>query len=418
MALRMDAVLRRLRAALPEAPAQASAPPREPLCAYVYDLAALRDHAARTMAALPAACELFYAIKANSELPVLQTLAPLVHGFEVSSGGELAWVREHFPRLPVIFSGPGKLDSELRAALALGVDALHLESLHEIERLGSLARECEGEGAAVPVFVPVLLRINLALDGLAQTRLMMGGQPTPFGIPSADLPACLARLRDYPRLALRGFHFHLLSHQLDVEAHLRMMAAYLRQVRLWCGQYGLNIEHINVGGGIGVNYRDPAAHFDWPAFCRQLNALLQKDGMPGVKLRFEPGRYITAACGYYAMEVIDIKQSYGKTFVIGRGGTHHFRTPPAQGHSHPFAVMPVNAWPHAYPRPQVHGTAVSVVGQLCTPKDVLAYDTPVERVRCGDVLVFPMAGAYAWHISHHDFLRHAHPEQWYLDAED
>jgi diaminopimelate decarboxylase len=439
----MDAVFSRLRAGLDDAQAAA----REPLCAYVYDMQALRAHAERTVAALPQQCELFYAIKANSELPVLRTLAPLVHGFEVSSGGELAWVREHFPRTPVIFSGPGKLDSELQAALELGVDGVHLESLHEIERLGSLAARHEqhgahgagvalhgaqagpaqepvqrqgqgqGQGAAAAGRVPVLLRINLALDGLTETRLMMGGKPTPFGIPAAELPAALARLRDYPQLELRGFHFHLLSHQLDADAHLKLMASYLRQVREWCEQYRLKIGHINVGGGIGVSYREGQAQFDWDGFCGELARLMQREAMPGVKLRFELGRYMTAWCGYYAMEVIDIKQSYGKTFVVGRGGTHHFRTPPAQGHSHPFHVMPVDAWPHPYARPQAHDTAVSVVGQLCTPKDVLAFDAPVARVRCGDVLVFPLAGAYAWHISHHDFLRHRHPQQWYLHAE-
>ena len=400
MELRMEAVYSRLRAAK-------DSMPDEPLCAYVYDLPSLRAHARRTVAALPDGCELFYAIKANSELPILQTLAPLVQGFEVSSGGELAWVRQHFPHIPVIFSGPGKLDGELRAALQLGVDAIHLESQHEIARLGSMGQP-----------VPVLLRINLALAGLTPTRLMMGGQPTPFGIAAAELPACLARLRDLPHLALRGFHFHLLSHQLDTDGHLGLMAAYLRQVRQWCAQYRLNIDLINVGGGIGVNYGDPARHFDWSGFCARLGALLRTEGMPGVTLRFEPGRYMTAACGYYAMEVVDIKRSYGKTYLVGRGGTHHFRTPPAQGHSHPFVVMPVDAWPHAYARPAANDTTVSVVGQLCTPKDVLAYDVAVARVRCGDVLVFPLAGAYAWHISHHDFLRHAHPQQWYLHAED
>ncbi|WP_377701176.1 type III PLP-dependent enzyme [Pseudoduganella sp. UC29_71] len=420
MELRMDAVFNRLRAGLEGAQAA-----REPLCAYVYDMVALRAHAKRTVAALPHQCELFYAIKANSELPVLRTLAPLVHGFEVSSGGELAWVREHFPHTPVIFSGPGKLDSELQSVLELGVDGVHLESLHEIERLGSLAAryaqptlgQGQGQGAAAGGRVPVLLRINLALDGLTETRLMMGGKPTPFGIPAADLPAALARLRDYPQLELRGFHFHLLSHQLDADAHLKLMASYLRQVRQWCEQYRLKIGHINVGGGIGVNYREGQAQFDWDGFCGELARLMQREAMPGVKLRFELGRYMTACCGYYAMEVIDIKQSYGKTFVVGRGGTHHFRTPPAQGHSHPFHVMPVEAWPYPYARPQAHDTAVSVVGQLCTPKDVLAFDAPVVRVRCGDVLVFPLAGAYAWHISHHDFLRHQHPQQWYLHAE-
>ncbi|SFU83440.1 type III PLP-dependent enzyme [Pseudoduganella namucuonensis] len=383
----------------------------EPLCAYVYDLPALRRHAARTVSALPAGAELFYAIKANSDLPILQTLAPLVAGFEVSSGGELAWVRGHFPDVPVIFSGPGKLDAELRAALELGVESLHLESAHEIDRLAALAER-------LGKTQQVLLRVNLALDGLAETRLMMGGKPTPFGIPSADLPACLARLRDYPRLKLGGFHFHLMSHQLDAEAHLRLMASYLRQVAQWCAQHRLEIGHVNVGGGIGVNYREPAAQFDWAGFCAGLCRLLDAEGLPGVRLRFEMGRYMTAACGYYAMEVIDVKTSYGKTFVVGRGGSHHFRTPYAQGHSHPFHVLPVDAWPHAWPRPEARRTEVSVVGQLCTPKDLLAYDAPVERVRAGDVLVFPLAGAYAWHISHHDFLRHPHPPQWYLPLED
>lgn len=399
-------VAARVRAAL----AREGARDADPLCAYIYDLPALRRHAAAVTAALPPGCELFYAVKANAELPVLRTLAPLVAGFEVSSGGELAWVREHFADQPVVFSGPGKLDSELRSALALQAECVHVESVHEIDRLAALA-------AAQGATQPVLLRINLALDGLAETRLMMGGRPTPFGIPSGDLAGCLARLRDYPQLRLDGFHFHLLSHQLDAQAHLALMQAYLAQVAAWCARYRLRIRQINVGGGIGVNYTEPQRQFDWPGFCAGLARQLEARRLPGVTLRFEMGRYIAAACGWYAMQVVDIKASYGKTFVVGRGGTHHFRTPQAQGHSHPFHVLAVDGWPHAYPRPEHAGGPVTVVGQLCTPKDVLAYDAPVARIRCGDVLLFPLAGAYAWHISHHDFLRHPHPQQWYLPLE-
>jgi diaminopimelate decarboxylase len=135
-------------------------------------------------------------------------------------------------------------------------------------------------------------------------------------------------------------------------------------------------------------------------------------------VRFEIGRYLTAACGYYAMQVVDIKHSHGKTFVVGRGGTHHFRTPAAQNHSHPFHVLPVDSWPYPFERPEVRDAAVNVVGQLCTPKDVLAVDARVDAVRCHDLVVFTHAGAYAWHISHHDFLRHAHPAQWYLEVEE
>ncbi len=127
----------RVAAHLHDALANASAP----LCTYVYDLEALRRHAAATVRGLPPGFELFYAIKANSDLPILQTLAPLAHGFEISSGGELAWVRERFAEVPLIFSGPGKTDAELASSLDLGVEALHVESLHELERLAWLARE-------------------------------------------------------------------------------------------------------------------------------------------------------------------------------------------------------------------------------------------------------------------------------------
>lgn len=402
MELRLPEVFESLRAAETQADA--------PLCAYVYDLAALRRHAANLAAGLPNSCDLFYAIKANSDLPILQTLAPHVAGFEVSSGGELAWVREHFAAVPVIFSGPGKLDDELRQALEQDVDCLHVESLHELQRLADIAVRT-GRTA------PVALRINLALDTLAETSLMMGGKPTPFGIPAPQLPQCLKWLRARPEIRVRGVHFHLLSHQLDAAAHLQLVADYLEQTRRWCDAHDLHIDHINVGGGIGINYRQPDRQFDWPAFSAGLAALLAARGMPGVRVRFELGRYVTAACGYYAMQVIDIKRSHGKTFVVGRGGSHHFRTPYAQGHSHPFHVLPVDEWPYPFTRPHASNETVSVVGQLCTPKDVLAFDTPVESVRCNDVLVFPYAGAYAWHISHHDFLRHPHPAHWYLPVE-
>lgn len=401
MELRLDKVERHLRAAAANA--------TQPLCAYVYDLEALRRHGEAVAAALPEGCELFYAIKANSDLPILQTLAPRVAGFEVSSGGELAWAREHFATTALILSGPGKTDTELQLALDSDIDAIHVESLHELRRISWLAK-ASGKRA------PILFRVNLPMPGLTATPLMMGGKPTPFGIAADQLPACFDSLRSAPNLRLRGFHFHLLSHQLDATAHVDLIAAYLDQVAHWCEAYGLDIDHVNVGGGIGVNYRQPQQQFDLVVFGEGLRRLREsRPDMP--RLRFECGRYITAACGYYAMEVLDIKHAFGGDFVVARGGTHHFRTPYAQGHSHPFHVLPVERWPYPWPRPELHDAIVNVVGQLCTPKDLLAFDARVDRVRAGDLLVFPYAGAYAWHISHHDFLRHPHPQNWYLPME-
>lgn len=382
----------------------------DPLCAYLYDLASLDRHASGIVGSLPPGCDLFYAVKANCDVPILETLSRHVAGFEVSSGGELAWIRRSFSSAPVIFSGPGKTDGELADALRQGIDTLHVESLHELHRL-ALAARASGRIA------PVLLRVNPVLDRLPATTLVMGGRPTPFGIDVELLPVCLDFLARSPELRLRGFHLHLLSHQLDAAAHARLVEAYLDLADGWCDAFGLRIDQLNVGGGIGVNYRDPDRQFDWTVFSAALGALLRARRQ-APRIRFEIGRFLAAACGCYATEVLDVKRTHGRHFVVVRGGTHHFRTPYAQGHSHPFHVLPVEPWPHPFPRPAVHGQPVTVVGQLCTPKDVLAYDVQVPAVRVGDILVFRYAGAYAWHISHHDFLRHPHPDHWYLPVED
>lgn len=380
----------------------------DPLCAYIYDLEALRVHAAGLMAKLPANCEIFYAVKANAELPILQTLAGQVHGFEVASGGELQWVRQQFPQTPIIFGGPGKLESELAAALSAGVELIHVESRLELQRLARIA-QASGRRA------DILLRINLALEELPSTSLTMGGRPTPFGLDASELEDTLIWLQEKPSLHLRGFHFHLLSHQLDAQAQLRLLRGYFRQVKMWQAQYDLNIRHLNVGGGIGINYREPEHQFDWEGFCSGLQELLREEAMTDWCIRFECGRYITAACGYYVMEVLDIKRNHGRHFAVARGGTHHFRTPAAQGHNHPFTVLP-SAHRRDEVAPELSDAPVTVVGQLCTPKDVLASEVRVEHLRVGDLLLFSYAGAYAWNISHHDFLRHPKPKMLFLEA--
>lgn len=384
----------------------------DPLCAYIYDLNALQSHVDRMVSGLPANAELFYAVKANSDAPILQTLADRVAGFEVASGGELAWVQTHCPGSRVIFGGPGKTDTELQAAMEAGVDHVHVESLHELDRLSEIARRAGH-------VVPVLLRVNLNLSpDQITTSLTMGGRPTPFGMDETQVAAAVERADRLSGITLQGFHFHLLSHQLSAAAQLVLIERYLDQLRVWRRQFERSFSVLNVGGGIGINYRLPDRQFDWDGFCAGLHAQLGAADLQGTRIRFELGRYVTGFCGSYVAEVMDIKCNLGQTFAVCRGGTHHFRTPYAQGHSHPFHVLPVDAWPATLTRPEVHRDTVTVVGQLCTPKDVLATAAPVERLRVGDLLLFPFAGAYAWHISHHDFLRHPHPVQHYLPATD
>ncbi|MFI6586878.1 type III PLP-dependent enzyme [Embleya sp. NPDC050493] len=381
------------------------------LPAYIHDLGSLRAHVAAVRAALPARVELYYAAKANPAPEILAALAADVSGYEVSSGGELAHVLAHLPTVPLAFGGPGKTVDELIAALRAGVGRFHVESRHELHQLIALAERFRPERD-----VDVLLRVNLPLgpEVLHGAALTMGGDSGPFGMDPPEVEACLRLLAgpEAGRARIRGIHAHLAS-GLDADTQLAVAERILLWTRETALRHRIALPEVNIGGGMAVDYADPAAHFDWPRFGAGLGRLLA--GRPDLTVRIEPGRALTAYCGWYATEVLDLKHSHGRTFAVLRGGTHHLRTPAAKGHDQPCVVVPITSpWPYPWPRPEIHDTEVTLTGQLCTPKDVFARRRPVARLRVGDRVVFALAGAYAWNISHHDFLMHPHPTFHYL----
>ncbi|MFB7934109.1 type III PLP-dependent enzyme [Streptomyces sp. NPDC056039] len=381
--------------------------PSTELPAYLYDLTDLRAHAAGIRAALPDRVELYYAAKANPEPEILAALEPFVDGYEVASGGELSHVAKAVPGRELAFGGPGKTPDEVTAALELGVDRFHVESEHELRVLAELARR-----VAPRRRVAVLPRVNLPVpDGsLAGSSLAMGGRPTPFGMDPARAEPVIRALADgtYPQLELRGVHAHLASGPDAAE-----LVAVAGSVVGWATGLGVPVAEVNVGGGMSVDYTDPERRFDWAAYGDGLARLAEAH--PGLTLRIEPGRALTAYCGWYATEVLDVKHSHGEEFAVVRGGTHHLRTPATKGHDQPCSVLPVDTWPHPWPRPAATNGPVTLAGQLCTPKDVLARRVPVPDLRAGDRVLFALAGAYAWNISHHDFLMHPRPGFHFLD---
>ena len=350
---------------------------------YTYDTSVLRAQAASVRASLPPGATLLYAVKANGHPAVVAALASVCDGLEVASGGELRLAVDAGARR-IVFGGPGKTDAELAAARAAGA-LINAESVHELHRIASL-----GGGTAV------CLRVNRPGGGLVGSHTMTG-TPTPFGLDETQLAAALA----VPGITVIGFHLHAVSNNMDGPAH----AAFVRDALDWSARtaltHGIDLRVVNVGGGFGVDHRSDATI--------DLTPLRSIPVPPGVDLIFEPGRLLAADAGTYAAEVLDLKTTHGRTFAVLRGGTHHFRLPAAWGYSHPFTVRPVDAWPHPYPRPEVHDVEVDAVGELCTPRDVLTRAQHVDHLRAGDILVFARTGAYGWDISHHDFLRHDPP---------
>ena len=290
-----------------------------------------------------------------------------------------------------MFGGPAKTEAELAAALDAG-------ALSTWRARSSCAAWTAPPGPRTDV----VLRVNRAGPALPGSHAMTG-VPTPFGIDEAQLGDVLALAAGLPRIRVIGFHLHAVSNNLDAAAHAAFVTDALRWSRTTAARHGLDLRVVNAGGGLGVDYRTDAT-----IDLAELRRLLPDPG--DVELVLEPGRILAADAGWYAAEVLDLKRTHGRWFAVLRGGTHHFRLPAAWGYSHPFTVLPVDDWPHPWPRPQVENTEVDAVGELCTPRDVLTRGRHVDRLRVGDVLVFARTGAYGWDISHHDFLRHDPPQ--------
>jgi len=370
----------------------AAGDPTRPVSGYFYDLPTAAALARDLRAALPSWAEVFYAVKANSFPAVLDALAPHVDGFEVASVREAELASGVKARM--VGAGPGKSVALLTRLIDLGVEVINVESLLELRRVNHLA-ELAGRR------VSVAIRVNPTRVDVSGS-LVMGGAATQFGLPEADIPAAIALAKALPALDLLGFHIHAVCNNLDAETHARYLHWCLGWSTSTAREHGVDLRLVDVGGGLGVPFEGEAP-FDVARFGELLAGISPPTG---VRVLFEPGRYLVTECGYYAAEVTDVKEAYGTTFAILRGGINHFQLPTSWDIIHNFAVLPIDTWPYPFDRPQARDASITVVGELCTPEDTLARDVKVGRVRAGDVVVFPMAGSYGYEFAMPEFLGH------------
>lgn len=372
----------------------------DPVSGYWYDPSAAAGRARTLRAALPPWTTLLFAAKANGFRPVLEALAAPggVDGFEVASAAEARTAADVLRRVgrPVRLAaaGPAKTPQLLHDLLDAGLEIVHAESPLELHRLSAVAQE---RGQAVPVG----LRVNPARVAVTGT-LAMGGRPSPFGVPEAEVPEVLEQAVRLPGLDVAGFHVHAVCGNTDARAH----AAYVGWCLAWAARTAasshVDLRWLDVGGGLGVSYGGSDA-LDLDVLADELDALVPP---AGVEVVLEPGRWLAADCGWYAAQVVDVKTSAGTTYAVVRGGIGGFALPATEDFPFPLAVLPVDDWPTGLPRPQARDVPVTVVGELCTPEDVLVRDVTVPRLRAGDLAVFPQAGAYGWEFSLPRFLDH------------
>jgi len=363
---------------------------------YAYDRTLLSARVAQLRSALPTGIELHYAMKANPMPALVGHMAPLVDGIDVASAGELKIALDAGtdPRC-ISFAGPGKRDAELRQAVAAGI-LINVESFRELAVLAEASQ-------ALGVPARVAVRVNPDFE-LKSSGMKMGGGPKPFGVDAEQVPALL-RAIGRAELAFEGFHLFAGSQNLKaeaiVEAQQKSFALALRLAEHAPGP----VRTLNLGGGLGIPYFPGEQRLDLAPIGTALGNIVAEaaTALPGAAIVLELGRYLVGEAGIYVCRITDIKVSRGHTYLVTDGGLHHHLS--ASGN---FGQVLRKNYPVTIgTRMGEHAAeAVSVVGPLCTPLDLIAERMALPQAAEGDLVVVFQSGAYGASASPQAFLGH------------
>ena len=347
---------------------------------YVYSRATLERHWRVFDEALGTHPHLIcYAVKANSSLAVLQVLARLGSGFDIVSEGELARVlRAGGNPSRIVFSGVGKRASEMRAALEAGIRCFNVESEPELQRLNEVA----GESGDV---APVSLRVNPDVDAGTHPYISTGLRDNKFGIDVDIALDTFRRAADLPNLEVTGIDCHIGSQLTDITPFVDALERVLLLVdRLQ--EDGITLQHIDLGGGLGIQY-EQQDHPPLPdAYALELLAHL--NGRPQ-QLLLEPGRAIAGNAGILLTRVEYLKHTQHKNFAIVDAAMNDLQRPALY-----------NAWHEIVPVQPREGdtTSYDVVGPVCETGDFLGKQRELALAG-GDLLAVRSAGAYGFTMS-------------------
>jgi diaminopimelate decarboxylase len=346
---------------------------------YCYSTATLTRHFnvfANAFASLDAM--ICYALKANSNQAVLRTLAKLGAGADVVSEGELrrALAAGISPQ-KIVFSGVGKTASEMDFALAAGIHCFNVESEPELELLSARA-------VAAGKVAPVSLRINPDVDARTHKKISTGKAENKFGVPWQRARDVYCRMAELPGIRAIGIDTHIGSQITDLQPYDDAYAL-LTELAETLRADGHAIEHIDLGGGLGIPYRTDN---NPPPLPDAYAAIVKKHvGKLGLKVIFEPGRLIVGNAGILVSEVIFLKEGDAKNFLIVDAAMNDLVRPTLYDAFHD--IRPVVQAPADAPR-----LVVDVVGPVCETGDYMGHDRDLPKLKSGDLIAISTAGAY------------------------
>ena len=319
-----------------------------------------------------------YALKANSNQSVLRTLVKLGAGADVVSGGELKRaLAAGIPPQRIVFSGVGKTEAELRAALAADIFCINVESEPELELLSRLASE---QGSVAPISV----RVNPDVDSGSHAKISTGKSENKFGVPLDRARAVYARAAKLPAIRATGIDMHIGSQITDLvplEAAFRLLVDSVKTLRA----DGHAISHVDFGGGLGIPYHADREAPPLPSAYAEMVKRVTKN--LGCTLVFEPGRMIVGNAGILVTRVIYVKHGASRNFVVIDAAMNDLIRPTLYEAHHD--ILPVVELPKGTPT-----IVADVVGPVCESGDYLALARTIAAPKAGDLLAIMSAGAY------------------------
>lgn len=357
---------------------------------YFYDIELLRAtlKAVKDSAA-PYNYKVHYALKANFDSRILEEVRQAGLGADCVSGNEVrAAIECGIPSSEVVFAGVGKSDSEINYALEQKIFSFNCESREELEVLNELA---EKKGCTANI----ALRVNPDVDPKTHAHISTGKADNKFGISYTEVDEVVAQIDKLQNINIVGLHFHIGSQIRDMEV-FEKLCKRINEIKGWFIERGIKIEHLNMGGGLGIDYDDPDAEPipDFAALFDIVNKNLEVEA--GQTVHFELGRSIVAQCGELISRVLYNKTTpSGKQIVIIDAGMTDLLRPALYGAKHKVENLSSKAENQTY----------TVVGPICESSDTFAKDIELPATKRGDIIAIRSAGAYGMAMASNYNLR-------------
>ncbi|MDR1170029.1 MAG: diaminopimelate decarboxylase [Prevotellaceae bacterium] len=320
---------------------------------------------------------LHYATKANANPKILKIIFAAGFGADCVSGNEILRSVECgvAPAL-ITFAGVGKTDTEINTGLDNDIFTFNCESIPEMENIDRLA-EAKGKTADISI------RINPDVDAKTHEYISTGKKENKFGISAWDFEKVIEKLKILKNLNLISLHFHVGSQIMDTSVFVEVCSR-VNSFNQWFKERGFDLEHINVGGGLGIDYHTPDKN-PIPDFASYFAIFEQNLKLyPGQKLHFEPGRSIVAQCGSLISRVLYVKEGKTKNFVIVDAGMTDLIRPALYHAHHHIENLSSNGAQKIY----------DVAGPICESADCFDRDVHLPETKRGDFIALRSAGAY------------------------